>query len=75
MSKDITEPPHYDMKISPIDFILANDLGFIQGNLVKYAVRVGRKGDLDDAISDCRKIQAYAEKLIITFEQEKKNGG
>ena len=75
MSKDITEPPHYDMKISPIDFILANDLGFIQGNLVKYAARVGRKGGLDDAISDCRKIQAYAEKLIITFEQEKKDGG
>ena len=73
MPKDSANPPHYDMKISPIDFILANDLGFIQGNLVKYAVRVGRKGDLDDAISDCRKIQAYAEKLIITFEQEKKD--
>ena len=71
MSNDITNPPHYDMKISPIDFILANDLGFIQGNIVKYAVRVGKKGDIHDAISDCRKIQAYAEQLVMALEKKK----
>ena len=30
---------HYKLAISPLKFILANKLNFVDGNIVKYAVR------------------------------------
>ena len=30
---------HYKLPISPLKFILANKLNFVDGNIVKYAVR------------------------------------
>ena len=30
---------HYQLPISPLKFILANNLNFVDGNIVKYAVR------------------------------------
>lgn len=45
---------HYkDTKIQPIEFIVANDLGFCEGNAVKYILRHELKGgaqDIDKAI-------------------------
>jgi hypothetical protein len=35
---------HYQLPISPLKFILANNLNFIDGNIVKYAVRK-KKGE------------------------------
>ena len=35
---------HYKLKISPLKFILANKLNFVDGNIVKYAVRK-KKGE------------------------------
>lgn len=53
---------HYkDMKIQPIEFITANELSFIQGNIVKYAARYPHKGQ---AIDDLRKIIHYAQLAI-----------
>jgi len=34
---------HYKMKIQPYHFIMANDLNFFQGNVIKYAVRYTKK--------------------------------
>jgi len=68
--EEVKHPNHYKMVISPLDFILENRLEFCQANIVKYASRAGRKGGKQDAISDCRKIIAYAERLITEFEGE-----
>ena len=35
---------HYKLPISPLKFILANKLNFVDGNIVKYAVR-NKKGE------------------------------
>ena len=35
---------HYQLPISPLKFILANNLNFVDGNIVKYAVR-NKKGE------------------------------
>ena len=35
---------HYKLAISPLKFILANKLNFVDGNIVKYSVR-NKKGE------------------------------
>ena len=35
---------HYKLPISPLKFILANNLNYVDGNIVKYAVRK-KKGE------------------------------
>ena len=40
---------HYqDLKIQPIEYILANELGFCEGAIVKYISRWRQKGGVDD---------------------------
>ncbi len=48
---------HYQTKIQPVEYIHANGLPFIEGNIVKYASRHKAKGGADDikkAISYCK---------------------
>lgn len=52
-------PGYYrGMAIQPIDYIMLNDLNFIQGNIIKYTTRAYEKGTL---LEDIRKIIHYAE--------------
>jgi hypothetical protein len=52
---------HYtDMAIQPVQFIHANNLPFIEGNVVKYICRWRSK----DGIADLRKAKHYIELLI-----------
>lgn len=52
---------HYKkLKIQPIKYILANDLGFCEGNIVKYISRWREKG----GIEDLEKIKQYCDFLI-----------
>lgn len=52
---------HYASKaIQPIDYILANGLGFCEGNVVKYVSRWREKGGLNDLL----KAKHYIEFLI-----------
>jgi hypothetical protein len=58
---------HYkSMKFQPIEFILANDLGFCEGNIIKYTCRYKQKG----GVEDLEKVVHYAQMLI---EREKAN--
>jgi hypothetical protein len=51
---------HYkDMKIQPIEFIMANDLNFCQGNIIKYICRYKEKNGLEDL----NKVIHYVELL------------
>lgn len=52
---------HYkDMTIQPIEYILANDLPFIEGNIVKYITRWKQKG----GVEDIKKVIHYAQILL-----------
>jgi hypothetical protein len=58
---------HYKTKtIQPWDYIAANELGYFEGNVVKYVSRWRDKGGIDDL----RKAQHYLEKLIELEEDE-----
>ena len=52
---------HYAVKaIQPWDYIIANNLGYLEGNIVKYVSRWRDKG----GVEDLRKAKHYLEKLI-----------
>ena len=57
---------HYKkLAIQPIEYIMANKLGYCEGNIVKYISRYKEKG----GVEDLRKIKQYVDFLI---EQETK---
>ena len=52
---------HYKNKaVQPWDYIIANDLGYLEGNVVKYVSRWKNK----NGIEDLKKAQHYLAKLI-----------
>lgn len=57
---------HYrQMKIQPVEFIIANDIPFLAANIIKYAARYKNKG----GANDIRKIMHYC-RLILEFEYD-----
>ena len=63
---NITRPKHYQSTIEPIDFIVANNLNFIEGNIVKYIARYKQKNGLEDLL----KAQEYLKLLIELVKNE-----
>ena len=61
-------PDHYRTDIQPIEYIVANNMGFCEGNVVKYISRWEMKG----GVEDLEKAKHYIEMLI---EQENKRNG
>lgn len=53
---------HYQGAIQTWDYIVANDLGYLEGNIIKYVSRHKKK----NGIEDLKKAQHYLEKLIET---------
>ena len=64
-SKQVGGDHYAVMKIQPIEFILANELGFCEGNVIKYLCRYKRKNGLEDL----KKARQYLDFLI---ERERK---
>jgi hypothetical protein len=60
-----TKPLHYNMPIPPLTFINKNNLGFNEGNVIKYVCRYKNKNGLEDLL----KAREYLDQLII------QNGG
>jgi hypothetical protein len=58
-------PEHYDMEIQPITYIMANGLGFCEGNIVKYVSRYKEKG----GIEDLKKARHYLDILIDSMKE------
>ena len=59
-------PKHYSQfKIEPFTFINENELGFAEGNVVKYVCRWRDKGGVDDLKKAIRYLQ-----LLIEGEQD-----
>ena len=53
-------PKHYQMKITPAEYIAANKLDFFEGNVVKYISRHREK----DGAKDIRKIIDYCNMIL-----------
>jgi hypothetical protein len=52
---------HYlEMKIQPVEYIMANGLGFIEGSVIKYVSRHKRK----DGVRDLKKAIHFLQILI-----------
>ena len=51
---------HYATPIQPWDYIIANGMGFLDGNVVKYVTRFRAK----DGVQDLEKARHYLDKLI-----------
>ena len=56
--------------IQPIEYILANDLNFPDGNIVKYITRHRRMGG--EVVNDIKKLIQYAEFILQYVYKEKK---
>ncbi len=61
MSQQPPSSDHYkQMKIEPLEVILANGYNFLEGNALKYLMRYKYKNGVDDL----KKAKWYLEKLI-----------
>lgn len=59
---------HYkSMKIQPIEYIYANNIPYLEGNVIKYISRWRSKNGL----ADLEKARHYLD-ILISFEQHKK---
>lgn len=59
---------HYKSRgAQPIEYILANELGFCEGNVIKYVTRYKDKNGLEDL----EKAKHYIEFLIDKLKREK----
>lgn len=60
---------HYsEGSIQPWDFIVSNNIGYLEGNIIKYVARWRKKG----GIEDLRKAGHYLQKLIEVETKESK---
>lgn len=59
---DIYSPLHYtkDVNIEPITYILDHDMGYIEGNIIKYITRY----KLKNGVEDLKKAGWYLDRLI-----------
>ena len=59
---------HYKKyKIQPVEFIVKNNIGFCEGNIIKYILRFKDKG----GIADLEKAKHYIELLIDSTKSSK----
>ena len=66
-----TNPSYYNStKISPIDYIEDQNLGFCLGNAIKYISRAGKKNPSTE-IEDLEKAMWYIERRIKELQAEK----
>lgn len=62
---------HYKtMKIQPIEFIMANELGWCEGNVIKYICRWKQKG----GAKDLEKVIHYAQILLESLNETSDRG-
>lgn len=52
--------------IQPWDYVIANDLDYFQGSIIKYVTRWKDKG----GVEDLHKAKHFLDKYIVTMEQK-----
>lgn len=59
---------HYkDLAIQPVEYIMANNIPYVEGNIIKYITRWKQKG----GVEDIKKVIHYAEILLNSVENKK----
>jgi hypothetical protein len=66
LSRQVGGDHYKNLKIQPIDYIMANGLGFCEGNIVKYITRYSQK----NGVEDIDKVIHYAEILKASLLKE-----
>ena len=59
-------PDHYDHAIQPVEYIMRNQLGFCEGNVIKYITRWKLKNGRDDLL----KARHYIDLLIMELDKD-----
>lgn len=57
---------HYQLPIQPVEYIYANNIGYFEGNVIKYVTRWKNK----NGIEDLQKAKHYLE-MLIALENDK----
>lgn len=78
MIKDNTaHPHHYDGNgldvFSVIKAFAPDEYSFHMGNVIKYVLRSGKKGDPEDYITDLEKAKVYIDKMIDILRAKQNN--
>ena len=69
--EDVSNQAHYTrFKIQPLEFCKANDLGYLEGNVIKYVCRYPYKGQ---AMKDLLKARDYIDHLIKKQKEKEDN--
>lgn len=63
-------PQHYDKKITPVDYIHANNLNFDEGNIVKYITRHRDKNGEDD-VAKCIVYAFFVLQDVYNYDSSK----
>lgn len=58
---------HYKLLIQPVEYIHANNIGYFEGNVIKYVTRWKNK----NGIEDLQKAKHYIE-LLIELEETRR---
>lgn len=67
LEEDVGKQEHYMRhKIQPIEFIIANNLSYLEGNIIKYITRYKYK----NGVEDLKKAKQY---LIWLIQQQEKS--
>jgi hypothetical protein len=67
LSRQVGGDHYKSLKIQPVEYIRANDLGWYEGNIIKYTTRHRVKGKR----ADIEKVIHYAEMLLEEYDKEK----
>ena len=67
LDKQVAGSNYKDLPIQPVEYIHANAMGYLEGNVVKYVSRWRKK----NGIADLEKAKHYIE-LLIELETRKK---
>lgn len=68
LTKQVGGDHYKDMHIQPVEFIVANNIGFLEGNVIKYICRHHNKNGADDI----KKAIHYCELLLDLYYGEDK---
>ena len=59
---------HYKLPIQPIEYIVKNNLGYREGNVIKYVTRYKNKG----GVEDIKKAIHYLEMILEDYVKDHK---
>jgi len=61
----IHHPKHYTQGVECWDYIVSHEMGYLEGNVIKYITRYKYK----DGLNDLLKARAYLDRLIIKAQE------